>query len=117
MSSFESFGLKGALTRVQRVGDRLADLDTLIEWEVFRPILEGMYQNNTENGGRPNIDVVVMFKILVLQSLYSLSDSELERQVLDRISFRRFIGFSEKVPDFSTVLKFKGRLFQTGKKR
>jgi len=117
MSSFESFGLNEAYTRVKKVGDKLADFDTLIEWEVFRPILEGMYQNNTEKGGRPNIDVVVMFKILVLQSLYSLSDPELERQVLDRISFRRFIGFAEKVPDFSTVWKFKERLIQTGKEK
>ena len=115
MSSFESFGLNEAYTRVQKVGDKLADFEILIDWEVFRPILEGMYQNNTEKGGRPNIDVVVMFKILVLQSLYSLSDPELERQVLDRISFRKFIGFSEKVPDFSTVWKFKERLIQTGK--
>ena len=117
MSSFESFGLNEAYTRVQKVGDKLADFETLIEWEIFRPILEGMYQNTTEKGGRPNIDVIVMFKILVLQSLYSLSDPELERQVLDRISFRKFIGFSEKVPDFSTVWKFKERLIQTGKEK
>jgi IS5 family transposase len=58
-----------------------------------------------------------MMKILVLQSLYSLSDPEVERQVLDRISFRRFIGFSEKVPDFSTVWKFKERLIQNGKEK
>jgi len=117
MSSFESFGLNEAYTRVQKVGDKLADFETLIEWEIFRPILEGMYQNTTEKGGRPNIDVIVMFKILVLQSLYSLSDPELERQVLDRISFRKFIGFSEKIPDFSTVWKFKERLIQTGKEK
>ncbi len=103
MSSFESFGLSEAYKRVQKLGDKLADFETLIEWETFRPIPEGMYQNTTEKGGRPNIDVIVMMKILVLQSLYSLSDPEVERQVLDRISFRRFIGFSEKVPDFSAV--------------
>lgn len=76
-----------------------------------------MYQNSTKKGGRPNIDVIVMVKILVLQLLYSLSDAELERQVLDRISFRKFIGFSEKVPDFSTVWKFKERLIQIGKEK
>jgi IS5 family transposase len=60
MSSFESFGLSEAYKRVQKLGDKLADFETLIEWETFRPIPEGMYQNTTEKGGRPNIDVIVI---------------------------------------------------------
>ena len=65
MSSFESSGLNEAYTRVQKVGDKLADFETLIEWEIFRPIFEGMYHNTTEKGGLHNIDVIVMIKILV----------------------------------------------------
>lgn len=45
MSSFESFGLNEAYTQVQKVGDKLADFEILIEWEVFHPILEGMYRD------------------------------------------------------------------------
>jgi IS5 family transposase len=51
-----------------------------------------MYKNITASGGRPEADVVVMFKILVLQHWHGLSDPELERQCIDRISFRKFLG-------------------------
>jgi transposase, IS5 family len=102
-TSFETFGLKEAYKRVQKSGDRLSEFETLIEWDAFRPILDVLYNNKTSQGGRPNIDPIVMLKLLVLQSLYNLLDPELERQVADRISFRKFIGFSTEVPDFSTV--------------
>jgi IS5 family transposase len=113
--TFETFGLNEAYKRVQKVGDHLSELETLIEWEAFRPIFQELYHNNHGKGGRPNIDYVVMVKLLVLQSTYSLSDPELERQVTDRISFRRFIGFSSQIPDFSTVWLFRERLIATGK--
>jgi IS5 family transposase len=47
-----------------------------------------LYRNQTEVGGQPNIDIVLMVKMLVLQSMYTLSDPELERQANDRISLR-----------------------------
>lgn len=105
--TFETFGLNEAYKRVQKVGDHLSDLEPLIEWEAFRPIFQDFYRNNSDKGGRPNIDPVVMVKLLVLQSLYNLSDPELERQVTDRISFRKFIGFTAQIPDFSTVWLFR----------
>jgi len=54
---------------------------------------------------------------LVLQSWYGLSDPELERQVDDRLSFQRFLGYPEKAPDYSTVWQFRERLADTGKDR
>ena len=51
-----------------------------------------MYKNKTSHGGRPNIDIVIMIKLLVLQHWFGLSDPELERQVADRISFCIFLG-------------------------
>ena len=69
-----------------------------------------MYKNKTRHGGRPNIDIVIMVKLLVLQHWFGLSDPELERQVADRISFRIFLGTTEVVPDFSTVWLFRERL-------
>jgi IS5 family transposase len=56
-----------------------------------------------------------MVKMLVLQSWYGLSDPELERQATDRISFRKFLGFPENIPDRSTVWAFRERLIDTGK--
>jgi IS5 family transposase len=58
-----------------------------------------------------------MVKMLVLQSWYGLSDPELERQANDRISFHRFLGFPDAVPDATTVWLFRERLADTGKDR
>jgi IS5 family transposase len=56
-----------------------------------------------------------MIKILVLQEWHGLSDPELERQITDRISFRKFLGFPEVVPDYTTVWAFRERLGKTGR--
>ena len=101
--------MKEEYEKVKKLGDKLSEIDSLIDWEVFRPIVAEMYRNKTEKGGRPNIDEVVMIKILVLQQWYGLSDPEVERQVADRISFRKFLGFPENIPDYSTVWRFRMR--------
>jgi len=76
-----------------------------------------MYTNDTPRGGRPNMDEVLMVKLLVLQAWYGLSDPELERQVTDRIIFRHFLGYPERAPDYSTVWQFRERLAETGRDR
>ena len=68
----------------------MADIDPLIDWEVFSLIILEMYDNHTELGGRPNNGEIVMIKMLVLQSWCGLSDPELERQANDCISFQSF---------------------------
>jgi len=113
MDSFKSYILRQAYKKVSRLGDRLAKADQAIDWEAFRPIIKAMYTNDTPRGGRPNTDEVVMVKLLVLQQWYGLSDPELERQVADRISFQRFLGFPEQPPDYSTVWSFRERLAAT----
>ena len=115
MKSFENYFMNKQYAQVQKLGDKLAEIDPLINWEVFRPIIREMYDNHTERGGRPNNDEIVMVKMLVLQSWYGLSDPELERQANDRISFHKFLGFPERIPDRSTVWAFRERLIDTGK--
>jgi len=115
MESLVDFALQERYKQVKDLGDRLGELATLIEWEPFREIVGGLYTNTTEQGGRPNIDVVLMIKLLVLQSMYGLSDPELERQANDKISFLRFLGFPEKVPDQTTVWYFREHLSKTKK--
>ena len=117
MTTFRTYMLKKAYENVEKNGDRLARADSLIDWEAFRPIIAPMYRNKTPRGGRPNVDPVVMVKLLVLQQWYGLSDPELERQVDDRLSFQRFLGYPEKAPDYSTVWQFRERLADTGKDR
>jgi IS5 family transposase len=115
MKSFEHYFMNKQYARVQELGDRLAEIDPLIDWEFFRPIIREMYDNRTEKGGRPNNDEIVMVKMLVLQAWYGLSDPELERQANDRISFHKFLGFPERIPDRATVWAFRERLIDTGR--
>ncbi len=55
-------------------------------------------------------------KILILQSLYNLSDEGLEFQILDRYSFSRFLGLhaASKVPDATTIWRFREDLIKAG---
>ena len=69
-----------------------------------------MYRNNTECGGRPNLDVIVMLKPLFIQQPCSLSDEQLEQEIADRISLRVFLGTTKTVPDSTTIWKFRERL-------
>lgn len=74
-----------------------------------------MYDNKSEKGGRPNCDVILMFKILIIQQWYGLSDLEVERQMADRISFMSFLGFPNPFPDSRTIWLFRERMAKTGK--
>ncbi len=117
MDSFSSYLFRKAYKEVEKLGDKLARIEPLIDWEAFRPIIQPLYDNKTPKGGRPNVDPVVMVKLLVLQQWYGLSDPELERQATDRISFRRFLGYPDRVPDSTTMWLFRERLADTGKDR
>ena len=96
-------------------GDKLSALATLVDWNAFLPIENSLYKNKSEKGGRPNISIIIMIKLLILQQLYGLSDPQLELQVADRISFRVFLGTTEVIPDYSTVWVFRERLKECGK--
>jgi IS5 family transposase len=74
-----------------------------------------MYHNKTERGGRPNFDLILMLKVLLLQQWYGLSDLETENQISDRISFMKFLGFPDSVPESRTIWLFRERMAQTGK--
>lgn len=113
--SFIDFVFREEYEKVKLLGDKLNEIDSLINWESFRPIVKDMFDNKSEKGGRPNIDEVVMIKTLILQEWHGLSDPELERQITDRISFRRFLGFPGTIPDFTTVWNFRERLSKKGK--
>ena len=92
MSSLTEFGLREEYKQLERLGDKLSEIESLIDWKPFRQIIKEMYNNETELGGRPNLDEIVMLKMLVLQQWHGLSDPEMEKQATDRISFRKFLG-------------------------
>ena len=115
MDSFTVWALKGLHAKQEK--SRLSQISNIIVWTSIRLILEEMYNNKSEKGGRPNCDVIMMFKILILQKWYGLSDLEVERQMADRISFMAFLGFPDPFPDSRTIWLFKQRLAETGKDR
>ncbi len=95
----------------------LMRLDQAIPWSEFRPLLDKIHDKpRKSNAGRKPIDVIVMFKMLVLQQLYNISDEELEYQVNDRLSFMRFLGLTlwDSVPDATTVWLFRHQLEEQG---
>jgi IS5 family transposase len=73
-----------------------------------------VYQDDDVRGGRPHTDEVLLVKVLVLQACYGLSDPELEFLIHDRLSFRKFLGFPDVIPDFTTVWKARERLSKAG---
>ncbi len=115
MDAFNKYILQQEYRKLAKLGDRLAKADQLVNWEAFRPIITDLYRNDSEQGGRPNHDEVVMVKLLVAQQWYGLSDEEAEREAVDRLSFRRFLGYPERVPDSTTIWLFRERLAKTGK--
>ena len=66
--------------------------------------------------GRKPFDAILMFRMLILQSLYNLSDEQIEYQVRDRMSFTRFLGleFEDDIPDGTTLWLFREKLAQAG---
>ena len=115
MRTLIDFAIREEYSRIKALGDDLSEINSLIKWDRFRILEPLIYKNKTSRGGRPNIDIVIMVKALVLQSWFCLSDPELERQVADRISFRIFLGTTEVIPDFSTVWLFRERLIECGR--
>jgi len=94
-------------------GDPLVKLNQIINWQQFRKPLEKIREKDRKsNAGRKPFDVILMFKIMILQSLYNLSDDQLEFQIRDRLSFMRFLGLSlgETVPDAKTIWFFREQL-------
>ncbi|GJL70387.1 MAG: IS5 family transposase ISMac22 [Nitrospirales bacterium] len=94
-------------------GDPLESLASHVPWEAFRSSLElVLRRSKRQQGGRPPFDAVLMFKILVLQALYNLSDDQTEYQIRDRLSFMRFLSLDldQRIPDAKTIWLFRETL-------
>ena len=103
------FGEETRLAALKQHRNPLVKLNKHINWEIFRTILEKTFvKEEKDNRGRPHYDYVMMFKILILQSMYQLSDEQMEFQIMDRRSFEIFLGLTneDKVPDSKTIMAF-----------
>lgn len=111
------FDVEERYAALSAAGDPLERLAAVVDFEIFRPVLDAaLGRSDRSRGGRPPYDAVLMFRILVLQALYSLSDEQAEFQLRDRLSFMRFAGLAlhQAVPDAKTIWLYREQLKQAG---
>lgn len=107
------------MEKLTKLGDPFEKLNEYIDWRIFNFPLEAAFTSEIQDnnkGGRPPFPRLMMFKALLIQSLYNLSDDQLEYQIVDRASFKRFLGLkkSDKVPDSKTFWLFREQLIEKG---
>jgi transposase, IS5 family len=117
------FDTQARLRVLSAAGDPLERLKAVVDFELFRADLEAaLNRADRSRGGRPPYDAVLMFRILVLQTLYTLSDEQTEYQIGDRLvdplrgSTMRFVGLAlhDAVPDAKTIWLYREQLTRAG---
>src|SRR3977135_1828273 len=120
MGQFGFFDAERRLAAITAKGDPLEMIARVVPFENFRAEIEAAVltpvNEKKSTAGRKPIDVMVMFRMLVLQSLYNLSDEQVEYQVRDRLSFTRFLGLGieDGIPDGTTLWLFRETLAKAG---
>jgi len=120
MGQFGFFDAERRLAAITAKGDPLEMIARVVPFESFRAEIEAAVltpvNEKKSSAGRKPIDVMVMFRMLVLQSLYNLSDEQVEYQVRDRLSFTRFLGLGieDGIPDGTTLWLFRETLAKAG---
>ena len=120
MAQLGFFDADKRLAALSAKGDPLQAIDKLVPWESFRADIEAVVLTPTakrkSNAGRKSIDALAMFRMLVLQALYNLSDEETEFQINDRMTFIRFVGkgLEGRIPDATTLWLFREKLSTAG---
>jgi len=111
------FDLQDRFGKLDQLGDPLKALNGVVDWSVFEPILaKGLTKEKKSNAGRPGFDPLLMFKVLILQSLYNLADAQTEFQIRDRFTFLRFLGLTpeSRIPDEKTIWAFRESVKASG---
>ena len=90
--------------------EALDRISGLVKWYRFEKLLAHL--RSEDAAGRPGYPVLLLFRALLLQSLYGLSERELEDALNDRLSFKRFVGLNieEPSPDHTVLCRFRNEL-------
>lgn len=105
-----------AVEHLKKAKSFLDDVERLVDWRPIEKILKKKLRRNHDAIGNPAYPPLAMFKVLLLQRWYVLSDQGMDDALCDRISFRRFVGlsFSHDTPDSTTICRFRNHLAQRG---
>lgn len=117
MDQIGIFDYQDRLAEISKAGDPLELLKEKIDWAAFNPtLLLAKARERKSNAGRKPFPFLLMFKILILQSLYNLSDEQMEYQIKDRLSFMRFLdlGLCNAVPDQKTIWLYRETFSRAG---
>ncbi len=124
LQTYKAKGEKGlfdeqfTIERLSEIGNPLEKICNVVDFESFRSTLEAKLLNTEKknNAGAKPYDVVMMFKIMILQRYYGLGDTQVEYQIIDRMSFKKFLGLEtgDKVPDEKTVWLYRENLTKSG---
>ena len=117
MKQLGFFDESNCLRKLSKLGDQLEKLSRVIDWEIFESTLKRVFVKEQKGvGGRPPYSYLLMFKILILQRLFNISDDQAEFQINDRMTFRRYLGLSlgDPVPDAKTIWLFRDTLVKAG---
>jgi IS5 family transposase len=116
MGQLGLFDLENRLAELSAMGDPLEKL-AVIPWHKFESRIRHLFMKpKLSNAGRPAFNCGMMFKIMVLQHMYNLSDAQMQFQIIDRLTFRRFLGIGaeDTIPDEKTIWLFRETLTQGG---
>ena len=120
MKQINFFAEDNRLDRLSKMGDPLEKVAGAGGFEIFRPTLDtAIPREKGDKGGRPPMDNMLMFKIMLLQEWYHIADDMTEYLINDRLSFQRFLGLSlgDKVPDAKTIWLYREMLKNSGKSK
>jgi IS5 family transposase len=108
------FDVEERIEKIQQYNSPLLRLADYIDFEFFRKELDGYFRKGKDysKGGRPPYDYIMMFKILIIQHFYNISDDQTEFCINDRFSFMQFLNLQlgQRIPDAKTIWHFKNEL-------
>jgi len=99
-----------------RMAEFFDKCERFIPWQQLADSVADVFASDQGRGGRPHYPVVMLLKCLMLAKWFGLSDPDVEGMLLDRMSFRRFVGLglSDDTPDETTFVVFRRRLREAG---
>lgn len=124
MAKYKKFGAvtlfdaQNTKENLSELGNPLERLSQVVDFELFRNALEDVFENKAKknNAGAKPYDVVMMFKVMIIKHYYNLSDHQVQYQIIDRQSFKDFLGLAsgDKVPDEKTIWAFSEKMAKSG---